>query len=520
MSNNTSHEDVWVLRTKAEDYPAPPFHAPEIYPEFFGRQSQTDPSNILYAEIRQLFASFGFDQENIGTSKWNPLKGMVQPGNAVVIKPNLVFHHHPLQEGIKSMITHASVLRPLIDYVWKALEGRGSIIIGDVPLQTADWNTIIVQSGLQPMVHFLRNQGVNIQLLDLRLEHAVSNSLGVIIYRTFHNGDPQGYRAVNMGSESMLMPVIEKSKRFTITDYKRGTVAKHHNRDRNEYLIPQTILNADVFINVPKLKTHKKGGVTLSLKNLIGINGDKSWIAHHREGSVEKGGDEFPRIHWFDLLRFRIFVSLKGNRFTSYILSFFLKILRVFSSIERILRPRSKSILMQFSSITEGSWYGNDTLWRVIIDLNRILLYTDKRGGLQQSPQRKYFTLIDGLWAGERNGPMHHIPKKAGVIVAGFHPVSTDVVATHLMGFDYTKIPQLVHCFDPMAFPLTRTSMSEVRVHEVLLGEHMDFMSWRKHPTLAFLPPTSWSGRMEHEWRDASTETKEIPLILENVGGE
>jgi len=28
--------------------------------------------------------------------------------------------------------------------------------------------------------------------------------------------------------------------------------------------------------------------------------------------------------------------------------------------------------------IREGSWYGNDTLWRSILDLNRIVLYVDK----------------------------------------------------------------------------------------------------------------------------------------------
>lgn len=77
--------------------------------------------------------------------------------------------------------------------------------------------------------------------------------------------------------------------KLEITNYGLGTVAKHHNDNKNEYLIAGTILNADVFINVPKLKTHKKAGVTLSMKNLIGINGDKSWIAHHRAGI-----DEYP----------------------------------------------------------------------------------------------------------------------------------------------------------------------------------------------------------------------------------
>jgi hypothetical protein len=54
------------------------------------------------------------------------------------------------------------------------------------------------------------------------------------------------------------------------------------------------VLSADLVVNLPKLKTHKKTGVTLALKNLVGINGDKNWLPHHSQGSVEKGGDEYP----------------------------------------------------------------------------------------------------------------------------------------------------------------------------------------------------------------------------------
>ena len=34
----------------------------------------------------------------------------------------------------------------------------------------------------------------------------------------------------------------------------------------NEYCISNTILDADVIINIPKLKTHKKAGITVCLK--------------------------------------------------------------------------------------------------------------------------------------------------------------------------------------------------------------------------------------------------------------
>ncbi|MEO5923032.1 MAG: DUF362 domain-containing protein [Bryobacteraceae bacterium] len=39
----------------------------------------------------------------------------------------------------------------------------------------------------------------------------------------------------------------------------------------NELWLPETILNADILISMPKIKTHHWAGVTLSLKNLFGI---------------------------------------------------------------------------------------------------------------------------------------------------------------------------------------------------------------------------------------------------------
>ena len=59
------------------------------------------------------------------------------------------------------------------------------------------------------------------------------------------------------------------------------------------YLLPASILKADVFINLPKLKTHRKAGITGAMKNLVGINGSKDWLPHHTAGPREDGGDEY-----------------------------------------------------------------------------------------------------------------------------------------------------------------------------------------------------------------------------------
>jgi hypothetical protein len=53
-------------------------------------------------------------------------------------------------------------------------------------------------------------------------------------------------------------------------------------------------LEADVIINLPKPKTHKKTGLTGAIKNLVGLVGDKELLPHHRNGGATDGGDCYP----------------------------------------------------------------------------------------------------------------------------------------------------------------------------------------------------------------------------------
>ena len=54
----------------------------------------------------------------------------------------------------------------------------------------------------------------------------------------------------------------------------------------------------------------------------------------------------------------------------------------------------------------EGKWYGNDTTSRMVLDLNRLLIYGRADGTLALMPQRRLFSLTDGIVAGQRNGPL------------------------------------------------------------------------------------------------------------------
>ena len=53
-----------------------------------------------------------------------------------------------------------------------------------------------------------------------------------------------------------------------------------------------------------------------------------------------------------------------------------------------------------------GAWDGNDTIWRMVVDLYSIIL---KNG------PRKFFSVIDGVIGGESNGPFCPIPKNSNL---------------------------------------------------------------------------------------------------------
>jgi len=474
--------EVSVVRDAMARYPSPPFDPPEVYPEF-STADQTvggvQADNRVYPLVRRSLAELGLDSAHLGTPEWSPMRDVVQPGDHVIIKPNLVLDTHPLGlAGVEAMITHSAVLRPLIDYVWKAARGHCHISICDVPLQSANWSRLIEFSGLEDLVRLCRERGMNVDLLDLRYEIAQTNEWELIVNRDRRARDPKGYRTVDLGECSYIAEIHEDANRLEITDYGTGTVARHHGQAKNEYLICGTILDGDVFINVPKLKTHKKAGITVAMKNLIGINGDKSWIAHHRRGE-----DEYPEFHLPSYLKW--YASHYAKRYAPLWVSRLL-----YWTYQRlVLRKKlSQAVLDQQGGIMEGNWYGNDTLWRTILDLNNIIFFADKNGQMQRIRQRKYLTVVDGIIAMDREGPMHGTPRPEGVVIAGRHPLPVDTVAAQIMGFDWQKIPCLANGWKERFFGLTPFGPTEMHVRNV------DAAVEGGTP---FVPARGWVGHIE-----------------------
>jgi len=483
-----------------------PFNPDYIYPEFECLFKDVDKTNRIYRHIRDIFIKAGYDKKNIGTKYWNPFNNLVKDGDTVVIKPNLVFEEKGKLRGKNCITTNANIIRPVIDYLYLLEKNNKiaiNIIIADTPLQSANFEKIVTQTKIKDLVkYYYKEFNFKIRLIDLRKEITITNSKGFIIKKIPNNGDPLGYKEIHL-EKSFLDKIIKYHKRFSIGDYNtKDTKNKHNLLSKHYYLISNTILLSNLFINIPKIKTHKKAGITIALKNLIGISGNKSWIPHYRRGSPRFGGDEFTddkyAIKYIDSI-IRRFLQEKSEFLWDISKYIYKKTIKRILLERKLSKEKNNNLYPKntYDRITKGSWYGNDTLWRSILDLNYLLFYTDKNGKIQDNPQRKYMCIGDGVISAEGNGPINPKPKNIGLISFSNNPIIHDICCARLMGFEWRNIPQLKN-----STKLDNFFGFEGNIENIYIKGSCEHEGFRKYkisnlPNLNFLPPSGWRGHME-----------------------
>jgi uncharacterized protein (DUF362 family) len=473
----------------------PPWGPGKAYPELaalLGEAAAEGPANPAYAGVRAALSALGLDEARFGGPDWNPLGALVARGGRVVLKPNFIRHWNPAPDGgPESVITHGAVIRAVADYAWLAVGPGGSVALAEAPQHDCDFERVRGLAGLDAVARFYEGTlGAEFPVIDLRRESVVYRD-GVIVERRALPGDPLGYRVVDLGAKSFFAGCGLDPARFRGADYDPGPTATHHQGGRNEYLLSETVLRADLVVNLPKLKTHKKTGVTLALKNLVGINGDKNWLPHHTVGSVAEGGDEYPGDALVDGARSR--AAELARRFLARGRG---------RTLLRFAR-RTEHALRGDAFIRAGNWYGNDTTWRMVLDLNRCLYYSDaERLHLEASlPVRPVLSVLDGIVAGEGEGPLAPRDRPLGVVLAATDPVALDLVAIRLMGFDARRIAKVREALRDAAGPrLTAVQRPEdVRVFE---GSARDFEAAERplaalSPARPFLAHPGWRGHVE-----------------------
>ena len=446
-------------------------HRPELR---YHDRRPFDPPNPVYEAVESLLVTMGLDVARRGTPDWNPLGDVIAPGNRVIIKPNFVSSKNLEQRivgrKLRASSTHGSLLRPILDYALRAAGPAGRVTVVDTPVEGCELDKVVGPLGVSDLIRHLAASHPKLSFVDLRHFKVVprlvlddvrklgrSFNLGALV-REKLRGDPGGYRTVQVEGSFFEGRDVPDS-RLSFHRSHRSTPRPHHRGGLHEYSIPQTVLDADVVINVPKMKTHKKTGVTLSLKSFIGLSNEKYWLPHFTSGDPSTGGDEYDRAQSF--------------------------IERIENRLSRFPLPGDHSLIARAPrlgrapKVIDGSWEGNDTLWRTILDLNRAVLFADRAGRLCASPQRRYLTIVDGIIGGEGEGPLGATPIHAGVLVGGFDPVLVDFATAQLMGYDPVRIPQIAQALRAQLLPSTDVA----NIERVVEGPP---------PALSFLSPRSW----------------------------
>lgn len=409
-----------------------------FYPEYkWGTLDISNEKNRVYQMVRDCLIGLKMDANNFNTKQWNPFGELIKEGDTVVIKPNWVMHYNEnkriTENGLECLITNPSVVRVVIDYCLIALNGTGRVIIGDAPMQGCDLDRLIETSGYKDLFSFYNQHSINIHPTDFRQFSTIVDKNKVRRVKKFNSGEAL---EVELNSSSRLNSKSLVLKKYKVSDYNEKITNNYHHNGKHTYLINKEVLSADVLINLCKPKCHRLAGITAGLKNMVGITYDKACLPHRTEGSKQQGGDEYLYNSFIkkmigSVLNKKIIFEEKNKLRHSLIMRF------AYGFLYYFMKVVSKDPYLI------GSWYGNDTIWRTVLDLYHIILYADKKGIVQDNVQRKVFNLADMIISGEGNGPVAPRPKKLGVIVAGYDTVMMDRLICTLMGFDYTKVPSV-----------------------------------------------------------------------------
>ena len=418
-------------------YPQECFDPDEAYPEYpFGKEAVQSGTNAPYRLIRAALRDLELDTEHYGTPAWNPLGSLVKPGQTIVVKPNLVMDRNENAEAgplaMDCLITHPSCLRAIVDYAVIALHGQGRIIIADAPMQGCQFQDLIQKMHLDTLLDFYRQHDIRVDLVDMRQFEAKFNANKVIIAKKMN---PVHGVTVHLGGASMHCQA-PGNEEYQVSDYEKRETIAHHHGHVHDYEVAETVLQADLLINFSKPKTHRLAGITAALKNMVGATYNKATLPHRKAGSVQEGGDAYLHKSWLKRMSdAALTAKIRAEAQHRYGLATLLRYAYGAFLVSGMMFSGDKYYI--------GSWYGNDTIWRTVVDLNYIVRYANREGELHPEPQRQILYLADMIVAGEGNGPVSPSPKPLGVILGSLDGAAIDRTVCHIMGFDESRIPMM-----------------------------------------------------------------------------
>jgi len=343
----------------------------------------------------------------------------------ILIKPNWVLHSQNDYDDI-CLRTNNAIIIELLEILLPLNPQK--IVIGDAPIQGCDWDKMINKTFINEINKLSLIYKTPIEIKDFRR---------VTFDPKLNNPQKEKqplseYIIFDLGEKSYLESINTNKNNFRVTDYNPDRLAESHRKGVHKYCISKELFEADVVISMPKIKTHQKAGITCALKNLVGINGDKDYLPHHRIGGKERGGDCYPGKNVFRL--WSEYLLDTANRRQGKITYYFFSYASV--ALWKLTKPKKEHNL-------SAGWYGNDTTWRMVLDLNKIAKYGKKDGTLSEKPQRVIYSLCDGIIGGQGDGPLNPAPLPLGILAFGDDSYLMDLIVGNIFRLNIDKIPLL-----------------------------------------------------------------------------
>lgn len=437
----------------------------------------------------RLFSVETYDMEMISFALTETLFDFVHPGDRVVLKPNWVRQNHESRsdEWIQ-IITHPAIISVVLDRVTAQLQGNGRISIVDSPETNSSFSGIMAHYPVEEWKRTTESRGVEFEILDLRDDEWIVDN-GVIVERRKLYGDPRGKVNVDLGAKSEFYTHVGSKRGYYGADYHIKEVNRAHQNETHRYSLSRTVMDCDVLINLPKLKTHKKAGITASLKNLVGVNTYKNFLPHYSLGTPDKGGDQFPMTTAAARIESSVYTALKEH---------ILAHPRVAALLKGPMSFGRRRFFSMMETVRSGNWYGNDTLWRMVLDLNKAVLYANGEGHFclgDASGWRRSLSIVDAVVAGEGEGPKKPDPIGLNRIIVGRNPAAVDAVCAAIMGFDPLAIPVVRNAFSVTHFPITSFEQSEI----IILADGREYSLYEilNTPIQRCEPHFGWKGYIE-----------------------
>lgn len=265
---------------------------------------------------------------------------------------------------------------------------------------------------------------------SLNLELPYSDKQFRVFMFNLPGEDPLGYTQIDLGDLSAFSSYSGNRKFFSI----EGKVDTHDSHSAR-YFIGSTVLSSSLLITLFKPSINQWLGMAGAIASFLGLVENPAKVPVFSKGKPSRGGDECPEDE------------------------------------------------KDCSSI-EGRWWGNDTLWRSIVDIARAVLFYDYDGGTRSEPRRALFF----------SDMVKYKDEPPGLILAAVNPVALDCVITRLMGIKWLNLPLILGAISNSAVALFRGKCGEVKLvsEDIFIGGNFEEIS----PLLTPEEPQGWKDKL------------------------